>query len=617
MLRFTFCLLFFACAGALCAQAYTVSSGALASYPVNPAPIALLLGDDAISFIQAPTGFRFRYFGVEYTQFRVGSNGYIVMGPNGVTTSPTPDHAYQPGLAISPCWIDMQPNFGGSVHYAFANNRLTLEWMNVPCTIPGGGFATVLMRLILDCTTGVIEFQYGQPSTAGPTTVMPNACAISGLLGSGGTGQTIIPGADAGYIAANGSITAWPALRFMRFTPGNNPPSISVTALNLGVPVQNGQTVNAGIGGTMTTLAPKITVNDPDGDACALTGTVSNVTTQGILAAEFSSATAPVPYTLSPTTGVFNRAIVTHTFLLQADDGKGGSAQFTFHVLVQAAPGNSAPVLTASAGASPVSDGGTVNVAWNSTLAVLSLAISVDDADGDATEVTSSISGVTTEGLVSSEFESTRAAVPYGLNPASGTFNAPGATLTITLSADDYRGGTATFTFDVVVGPVPGNNPPSISVSALGSSVSDGGTINVAWNTPLSTMNLVISLTDLDLDNVSVNASVSNPGTTGLIPAEFGSGSTATPYSLLPGTGAFNVAGATHHVTLTANDGRGGIVTFSFDITVGPGPGFVGTSGVASGGGGSCAAGEGTLTALLALALSALLAIKRRQESPV
>ncbi|MCB9933092.1 MAG: hypothetical protein H6841_06700 [Planctomycetes bacterium] len=335
---------------ALHAQSYTVSSGALPSYPVLTGATNLALADDDLSAPISPAGFNFYYFGAWYDSFQVGTNGYIVLGGAGVTTATAPDHATAPGLCIAPLWVNLGFPFGGTswVRWRYLQGVLQVEWNNMAQV--GGPVGSMPppscdMVLALDTVSGVIDFQYGftGASATGPTSGLPNTVAISGPSGAG---QEVIPGYDPGHINANGSMGDWPLLRWVRFTPVAGvpvpgSPLISVSAN--GAPVANGATLNVLHQQTLASLNLQISVSDPDGDPTALTGTVSYVTVESILNSEFSCPSAGVPYTLVPTSGRFDSASASLPVTLTATDGISPPAQFSFLIQV-------GPVLVGGAG---------------------------------------------------------------------------------------------------------------------------------------------------------------------------------------------------------------------------------------------------------------------------
>ncbi|MCB9935971.1 MAG: VCBS repeat-containing protein [Planctomycetes bacterium] len=232
--------------------------------------------------------------------------------------------------------------------------------------------------------------------------------------------------------------------------------------------------------------------------------------------------------------------------------------------------GSNAPLLSVTANSGPVANAGVINVGYNATLASLNLQLSVTDANLDAVSVGAQITNIPTQGILISEFSHNLAPAPYTLSPTSGTFNQGGVTHHFTLTANDGSE-TTVFSFDIVVGAAP-NNPPSIGVTSNSATVGNSSSLNVAYGATLASLNLAISISDPENDNVSLAGTVSNSAGTGILDSEFSSAAQASGYTLNPSSGTFNAGGTTHTVNLSANDGNGGIATFSFSIVVGAAP---------------------------------------------
>jgi hypothetical protein len=205
---------------------YAVSSEA-ATYPSMPGASTVSLGDDDLSGVISPGGFSFNMFGVSHTSFRIGSNGYILLGSAGTTTSTSPAHATD-GPAISPFWHDLVPSAGGTVSWLLVSNTvLFVEWRNVPVRV-GSDTTTygVTVAIEVNCANLSIACYFATPSAGGFTalpTASAHAVAISKAPGAG-TYQTM-NGFDAGFVAADGSVTTYPAGRMIKFW--RNPPPIN------------------------------------------------------------------------------------------------------------------------------------------------------------------------------------------------------------------------------------------------------------------------------------------------------------------------------------------------------------------------------------------------------
>ncbi|MCA8911329.1 MAG: choice-of-anchor D domain-containing protein [Planctomycetes bacterium] len=243
---------------------------------------------------------------------------------------------------------------------------------------------------------------------------------------------------------------------------------------------------------------------------------------------------------------------------------------------------------------SMVGSGSTINVDYNTTIASLSFLITVNDADADPTSLSCTVSNIGSSGIVVSEWNSGQAAVPYNLSPTSGVLNAAaGATYAFTMSATDGLT-TTSFDFSIVQAAAPGNSAPSLTLkwshgASLYTPINDGDTVTVDYGTVVSTLLFQLFVDDADVDDVSVSASISNLGSTGMLPSEWEAAPTQPIYLLTPSSGTLNTAaGVTHTFTLTGDDGTDQTV-FTFYLQQNaqqttPAPQLVVKQGSASGG---------------------------------
>jgi gliding motility-associated-like protein len=109
-------------------------------------------------------GFTFCYYGQIFTQFRIGSNGWVSLGagvqPANFTSMqiPTPNAAAPKNCIMGP-WQDWNPGIGGQIRYQVQGvapcRKLVVSWVGVPmysCTNLQGTFHIVLYE-----STNVIE----------------------------------------------------------------------------------------------------------------------------------------------------------------------------------------------------------------------------------------------------------------------------------------------------------------------------------------------------------------------------------------------------------------------------------------------------------------------------
>ena len=129
--------------------------------PYSPDPFnvgtSISLTDDAVSTVQN-IGFPFCFFGTSYTQFYIGSNGWISFSSGQSTTftsaSIPSTAATVPKNCIMGPWQDWHPGVGGTIKYQILGTapyrRLVVSWNSVPmfsCTTTYGTFQIVIFEI--------------------------------------------------------------------------------------------------------------------------------------------------------------------------------------------------------------------------------------------------------------------------------------------------------------------------------------------------------------------------------------------------------------------------------------------------------------------------------------
>lgn len=247
---------------------------------------------------------------------------------------------------------------------------------------------------------------------------------------------------------------------------------------------------------------------DPDGDPVTITALSSN---DGIASVIVDS---PTQLTV---TGI---AAGNTTITVNADDGRGGTASTIFTVNVIAA--NQNPTL------GPIAD---INITVGD---VVPVAITPSDPDGDAVNIEAlSANPAVASVIVDSPTQVTVTGVGVGQTQ-------------ITINAGDGRGGTATTFFTVNV--TLANQSPILGAFA---SIE----LQEATNLPVA-----VSVSDPDNNPVTVTASSSNPS---VATVNVDSNTQLTVFAGVAGTAT---------ITVTADDGQGGISTATFDVTVNAAP---------------------------------------------
>lgn len=214
----------------------------------------LFMGDDTQ---QGPfnIGFTFCFFGQTYTQFWVGSNGWISFSPGQPTTftsQPIPTgNALVPKNCIMGPWQDWHPGIGGQIRYQVQGvapcRKLVVSWTNMPmfsCTGNQGTF-----HIVIHESTNVIE-NHIQSKPA--CLQWQGGTATQGVHNAAGTVAIAVPGRNS---------TAWIATNdAYRWTPNGPTVTPTLTWYQVGNPVAIG-------------TGPTITVNPlvPTQYTCQLT----------------------------------------------------------------------------------------------------------------------------------------------------------------------------------------------------------------------------------------------------------------------------------------------------------------------------------------------------------
>lgn len=221
-----------ALAGLLNAQAYTVSSGSK-PYTDMTGGHDLVLGDDQLSAEIRPAGMAFPYFGRLYTGFRVCDNGFLILGGGGTVTGKIPSHGTQwPGPTIAPFWTNAKTGTGlanpaaDRIAWDLTGDLLTVEWRWLE-TDPDPSAtiwdpSALRMKATMNQATGVIEFNYGDPTNPPYKVILICECVQprDHTVSICDETSTIIDGVDQPYfVSAAGHVNTYPTGRYIRFTP--------------------------------------------------------------------------------------------------------------------------------------------------------------------------------------------------------------------------------------------------------------------------------------------------------------------------------------------------------------------------------------------------------------
>ena len=170
----------------------------------------LFMGDDTQ---QGPfnIGFTFCYFGQTYTQFWVGSNGWVSFSPGQpitFTSTPIPNAGFNiPKNCIMGPWQDWHPGVGGQIRYQVQGTapcrKLVVSWINMPmfgCTQTLGTFHIVIYE-----SSNYIENHIQSKPFCG----WANGTAVQGIHNLAGTAAITVVGRNSTQWTANNDAFRW------------------------------------------------------------------------------------------------------------------------------------------------------------------------------------------------------------------------------------------------------------------------------------------------------------------------------------------------------------------------------------------------------------------------
>ncbi len=146
----------------------------------------LVLGDDEVSNA-LPIGFTFNFYGIDYTEAYISSNGFITFTPgsdSGCCEGQDIPSVFGPNNLIAGYWTDLVPTSGGTIHYYTTadppGSRLFIvQFLNIPLL---GGPTTASFQIILQEGTNNIAIQFPAASTSNGLLVY-----VTGIESSDGT----------------------------------------------------------------------------------------------------------------------------------------------------------------------------------------------------------------------------------------------------------------------------------------------------------------------------------------------------------------------------------------------------------------------------------------------
>jgi gliding motility-associated-like protein len=186
-------------------------------------------------------GFNFCFFGTTYTQFYVGSNGWISFSGGQPTTFTSQSIPTGNGLVPKNCimgpWQDWNPGIGGQIRYQVQGTapcrKLVVSWIGVPmfsCTSNQGTFHIVIYE-----SSNVIE---NHIQSKPPCLQWQGGTSVQGIHNLGGTIGITSPGRNSTAWTANNDAYRW--------TPSGPVVTPTLTWYQVGnpIPIGTGPTIN-------------------------------------------------------------------------------------------------------------------------------------------------------------------------------------------------------------------------------------------------------------------------------------------------------------------------------------------------------------------------------------
>lgn len=448
-----------------------------------------------------PIGFSFEFMGVCYTQFYIGSNGWVAFSPQPITftSAPIPSTlANIPKNCIMGPWQDWHPGIAGGPYINYQtlgtmpNRRLVVSWNNCPmfsCTTTLGTFQIVLYE-----TTNLIQNNLANKPNC---LAWAGGTAVQGIHDPTGTIAYPVPGRNS---------TQWTAINeSWTFTP-SGPPVIAWLELPANTPVGAGSSIVVSPTTTTSYVATttgcatfRDTVTVLVGQQVTATPTAITICSGGNV--QLIASTNMVTYSWAPAAGLNNTTIsnpiasptTTTNYTVFGTDALGCTSQATVAITVNPTPAAfvtpSAPSYCAGGSVQLNASGGTSYV-WSPATGLSSSTISNPTA---SPTVTTTYTVTVTTGACSSAATVTVTVNPLptvsagnnitlcsgGNAQLNGTSNgitfswSPGGSLSSTTILNPIATPTATTTYTLVATSAAGcTNVSTITVTVNAATVS-------------------------------------------------------------------------------------------------------------------------------------------------
>ena len=248
-------------------------------------------------------------------------------------------------LACSTLWAQSPPTVSVASNgapvaawgtlYASAGDSIASLGLELTVNDADGGTATILTEVVNTYTNQIATTELGLDWTE--WSAVNQAVCYTLAPVSGSFPGSAFGGPAAGVVYAvwlqvgDGTHTVYSGFKIW-VDPPTAPPTINAT--RGGVTMANTTTLEVPVGTSLASLDLEFEVNDPAGLDVSLSGSITDAAASGLVAAEFSSASAATPYVITPTTGSFTQAGTTHEIRLWANNASGVQHLYAFNIVV-------------------------------------------------------------------------------------------------------------------------------------------------------------------------------------------------------------------------------------------------------------------------------------------
>jgi hypothetical protein len=180
-------------------------------------------GDDA--YADVSIGFDFNYLGVNYSQARINTNGWISLNLTGAADAVDNANLFNtslPALAIAPWWDDLKADATSSITYktegTSPNRIFIVEWKKLLTYYQTGTTSRISFQVKLYETSNNIEFCYGDAETGTHDLSESASIGIKDAVGGISHFKEATTGSSTMEVINLKSSNNWPTVNY-RFTP--------------------------------------------------------------------------------------------------------------------------------------------------------------------------------------------------------------------------------------------------------------------------------------------------------------------------------------------------------------------------------------------------------------